>query len=53
VRRRKWLSDYLYNEGRYPQLAQAHPDTAAQLLERAQEAVNERREIYLHMVEQD
>jgi pyruvate-ferredoxin/flavodoxin oxidoreductase len=49
----KPLSDYLYNEGRYRQLVQAHPDTAAQLLERAQEAVNERRKIYLHMVEQD
>jgi pyruvate-ferredoxin/flavodoxin oxidoreductase len=47
------LSEYLYNEGRYRQLVQAHPDTAAQLLERAQDAVNGRRKIYLQMAEQD
>ncbi len=49
----KPLSEYLYNEGRYRQLVQAHPETAAQLLERAQEAVRGRRKIYLKMVEQD
>jgi pyruvate-ferredoxin/flavodoxin oxidoreductase len=49
----KPLSEYLYNEGRYRQLVRAHPDTAAQLLERAQEVVNGRRKIYLQMVEQD
>ena len=49
----KPLSDYLYNEGRYRQLQQAHPDTAAQLLDRAQHAVQGRRKLYLKMAEQD
>jgi len=47
------LSEYLYNEGRYRQLVQTQPETAAQLLERAQAAVAARRKIYLQMVEQD
>jgi len=46
------LSEYLYNESRYRQLAQADPETAAKLLERAQEAVTTRRAIYLKMADQ-
>jgi pyruvate-ferredoxin/flavodoxin oxidoreductase len=48
----KPLAEYLYNEGRYRQLVQADPETAAQLLERAQETVKARRKIYLQMAEQ-
>jgi pyruvate-ferredoxin/flavodoxin oxidoreductase len=47
------LSDYIYNESRYRQLSQAHPDAAARLLEQAQEAVKTRRKILLQMAEQD
>src|SRR5262249_52622759 len=47
----KPLSEYLYNESRYRQLTQADPEAAAQLLERAQEAVKTRRQIYLKMAE--
>jgi pyruvate-ferredoxin/flavodoxin oxidoreductase len=48
----KPLSEYLYNESRYRQLTQSDPDTAAQLLERAQEAVKTRRKVYLQMADQ-
>lgn len=48
----KPLSEYQYNESRYRQLVQAHPDDAAQLLEQAQCAVKARRKIYLQMAEQ-
>jgi pyruvate-ferredoxin/flavodoxin oxidoreductase len=48
----KPLGEYLYNESRYRQLAQADPETAAMLLERAQEVVKSRRKIYLQMAEQ-
>jgi pyruvate-ferredoxin/flavodoxin oxidoreductase len=48
----KPLAEYLYNEGRYRQLVQADPETAAQLLGRAQETVKARRKIYLQMAEQ-
>jgi pyruvate-ferredoxin/flavodoxin oxidoreductase len=36
------LKDYIYNETRYRMLAQSNPETAAELLQRAQDAVNER-----------
>ena len=48
----KPLSEYLYNESRYRQLTQSDPDTAAHLLERAQEAVKTRRKVYLQMADQ-
>jgi pyruvate-ferredoxin/flavodoxin oxidoreductase len=47
------LSDYLYSEGRYRQLAQADPNHAAELLDHAQHDVQERRKIYIKLLEQD
>ncbi|MFN8636474.1 MAG: pyruvate:ferredoxin (flavodoxin) oxidoreductase [Chloroflexota bacterium] len=46
------LSEYLYTEGRYRQLLDAHPDAADGLLDRAQAEASHRRRIYLQMAEQ-
>ncbi|MCC7367886.1 MAG: pyruvate:ferredoxin (flavodoxin) oxidoreductase [Chloroflexi bacterium] len=47
------LSDYLYSEGRYRQLAQSDPEHAAELLDHAQQAVKARRKVYIQLLEQD
>ncbi len=47
------LQDYIYTESRYRMLQQAHPDTAARLLEKAQQAVNERWHHYEQLAQLD
>jgi pyruvate-ferredoxin/flavodoxin oxidoreductase len=47
------LREYAYNENRYRMLAQSDPDTAARLLQRAQEAVLERWHRYEHLAALD
>ena len=43
------LKKYIYNETRYTMLAQAEPETAAQLLEEAQQDLQMRRKLYEHL----
>jgi len=47
------LQDYIYTESRYRMLQQAHPDTAARLLEKAQQAVNDRWHHYEQLAQLD
>jgi pyruvate-ferredoxin/flavodoxin oxidoreductase len=47
------LREYAYNENRYRMLAQSDPDTAARLLQQAQEAVLERWRKYEHLAALD
>ncbi len=47
------LEDYLYSEGRYRQLQQSDPETAARLLEEARVEVKERYQLYQSLAAMD
>ena len=47
------LKDYIYNEARYRMLAQARPEVAARLLERAQAVVDDRWKHYVRLANMD
>lgn len=47
------FKDYAYRERRYNSLTQTHPESAAELLEQAQAAVDERYRIYEDLAARD